>query len=76
MISRYAKTGVDADKKGIDVFEPTVDNLFPGAFSVISQDPNDKRYGITWQSSMKRNLCLRIPKSALVVLSASTPARW
>ncbi len=39
-MSKYAQLGVDVEKKGIEVFQSLIDNLYPEAFSVISQDPN------------------------------------
>lgn len=45
-MSRYAEHGVDVHKKGIEVFEATIKNLFPGAFCVVVQDPRDPRYGL------------------------------
>jgi len=44
--SEYAKTGVDVRKKGIEIFEPTIDNLFPEAFCVVQQDPDFPDLGI------------------------------
>jgi phosphoribosylformylglycinamidine cyclo-ligase len=39
-MSKYAKLGVDVKKKGIEHFQSLVDNLYPTAFCVISQDPD------------------------------------
>jgi phosphoribosylformylglycinamidine cyclo-ligase len=38
--SKYAETGVDVEKRGIEVFKEIVNNLFPSAFCVVTQDPN------------------------------------
>ncbi|MBS7643055.1 phosphoribosylformylglycinamidine cyclo-ligase [Candidatus Bathyarchaeota archaeon] len=38
--SKYAETGVDVEKRGIEVFKEIVDNLFPTAFCVVTPDPN------------------------------------
>lgn len=46
MISKYEQTGVDSGKRGIEVFKATVDDLFPGAFCVITRDPTNKKYGM------------------------------
>jgi phosphoribosylformylglycinamidine cyclo-ligase len=43
-MSKYAELGVDVKKKGIEVFHSLLNNLFPSAFSVISQDPNFPDY--------------------------------
>ncbi len=37
-MSKYAKLGVDVEKKGIEHFQSLIDNLYPKAFCVISQD--------------------------------------
>ena len=46
MSSKYAETGVDVKKKGIEVFQETVSNLFPGAFCVVTSDPGMPEYGL------------------------------
>jgi len=46
MRSRYAEAGVDVKKRGIEVFQETIDNLFPGAFCVITKDPELPGYGL------------------------------
>ncbi len=46
MSSKYAKTGVDVHKKGIEVFEATVKNIIPGAFCVVTPDPDLPEYGL------------------------------
>jgi phosphoribosylformylglycinamidine cyclo-ligase len=43
--SIYARTGVDVSKKGINVFEENIRNLFPGAFCVVTKDPRLPEYG-------------------------------
>jgi len=50
--SKYAETGVDVSKKGIEAFKATVKNLFPNAFCVVTQDPDFPEYGlVTHQDS-------------------------
>jgi phosphoribosylformylglycinamidine cyclo-ligase len=44
-MSKYAETGVDVKKKGTEVFKSSIKNLFPGAFCVITQDPDFHDYG-------------------------------
>lgn len=39
-MSKYAKLGVDVEKKGVELFQSLIDNLYPAAFCVISQDPD------------------------------------
>jgi len=39
-MSKYAEAGVDVKKKGIEVFTKTVNNLFPNAFCVVTEDPD------------------------------------
>jgi phosphoribosylformylglycinamidine cyclo-ligase len=46
MTSKYAELGVDVKKKGIEVFSSLIDNLFPNAFCVISEDPNLPNFGL------------------------------
>lgn len=46
MASEYERTGVDVHKKGIDVFQSTIRNLFPGAFCVVTPDPDFPEYGL------------------------------
>jgi phosphoribosylformylglycinamidine cyclo-ligase len=46
MSSKYAETGVDVKKLGIEVFEKTVNNVFPSAFCVVSKDPDDPTLGL------------------------------
>ncbi len=43
-MSKYAQLGVDVKKKGIEVFQALVDNLYPEAFSIVSQDPEFLEY--------------------------------
>lgn len=43
-MSKYAKLGVDVKKKGVEVFQSLLDNLYPKAFCVINQDPNFPDY--------------------------------
>ncbi|MCW4020688.1 MAG: AIR synthase related protein [Candidatus Bathyarchaeota archaeon] len=40
MSSKYAETGVDIKKRGIEVFKETIANLYPGAFCVVTEDPD------------------------------------
>jgi len=44
--SRYAETGVDVKKRGIEVFGEIISNIFPEAFCVVTQDPDMPGYGI------------------------------
>jgi hypothetical protein len=46
MSSEYAKTGVDVHKRGIEVFEKTIKNIFPGAFCIVTPDPDFPEYGL------------------------------
>jgi len=46
MTSKYAESGVDVRKRGIEVFKRSVDNLFPEAFCVVTRDPNFPEYGL------------------------------
>lgn len=43
-MSKYAKLGVDAEKKGIEFFQSLIENLHPTAFCVVSQDPDFPDY--------------------------------
>jgi phosphoribosylformylglycinamidine cyclo-ligase len=45
-MSRYKALGVDVKKEGIQVFKGIVDNLYPGAFCVITQDPTNLKTGL------------------------------
>jgi len=46
MSSKYAEAGVDVKKRGIEIFQKTLSNLFPGAFCVVIQDPHLPKYGL------------------------------
>jgi phosphoribosylformylglycinamidine cyclo-ligase len=43
-MSKYAELGVDVKKKGIESFQPLIENLYPSAFSVVTQDPDFPDY--------------------------------
>jgi len=43
-MSKYAELGVDVEKRGIESFQPLIENLYPTAFSVITQDPDFPDY--------------------------------
>ncbi len=43
-MSKYAQLGVDVKKKGIEAFQSLIENLYPEAFSVLSQDPEFPEY--------------------------------
>ncbi|KYH40828.1 MAG: phosphoribosylformylglycinamidine cyclo-ligase, partial [Candidatus Bathyarchaeota archaeon B63] len=45
-MSKYAETGVDVRKAGIDVFREIISNIFPEAFCVVTQDPDFPGYGL------------------------------
>jgi len=45
-MSRYAETGVDVKKRGIEVFQELISNIFPEAFCVVTQDPDFPGYGL------------------------------
>ncbi len=45
-MSRYKALGVDVKKEGIQAFRGVVDNLYPGAFCVITRDPTNPRMGL------------------------------
>lgn len=40
MSSKYEEVGVDARKKGIEVFESTIENIYPNAFCTVGEDPD------------------------------------
>ncbi|MBS7605261.1 MAG: AIR synthase related protein [Candidatus Bathyarchaeia archaeon] len=46
MRSKYAESGVDVKKRGIEYFREALNNLFPEAFCVISRDPDIPGYGL------------------------------
>lgn len=46
MNSKYAETGVDVRKKGIEVFKSSLKNLYPNAFCPVIRDPIFKKYGM------------------------------
>lgn len=50
MGTKYAESGVDVKKRGIEFFRRTLNNLFPEAFCVISQDPDFPEYGLVTHS--------------------------
>lgn len=46
MVSAYERMGVDVNKKGIDVFQSTIRNIFPGSFCNVVSDPENPEYGL------------------------------
>lgn len=46
MSTKYKEVGVDAQKEGIEVFESTINNLFPQAFCTVSKDPDYEERGM------------------------------
>ncbi|MEM3815495.1 MAG: AIR synthase related protein [Candidatus Bathyarchaeia archaeon] len=46
MPSKYAESGVDVKKRGIELFRGLISNLFPEAFCVVSEDPYSPGFGI------------------------------
>ncbi|MEM2424192.1 MAG: AIR synthase related protein [Candidatus Bathyarchaeia archaeon] len=46
METKYAESGVDVKKRGIEYFKDILSSLFPNAFCVISEDPNIQGYGL------------------------------
>jgi phosphoribosylformylglycinamidine cyclo-ligase len=45
-MSRYKALGVDVRKEGIAAFKGVVDDLFPGAFCVVTRDPTAPERGL------------------------------
>jgi len=45
-MSKYGALGVDVRKKGIGSFKSVVNDLHPGAFCVITEDPTDPKIGL------------------------------
>ena len=45
-MGKYAETGVDVKKIGIEVFQELISNIFPEAFCVVTQDPDFPGYGL------------------------------
>jgi len=46
MMSRYEELGVDVQKRGIEVFQQLTGNLFPGAFCIVTRDPERPDIGL------------------------------
>lgn len=46
MSSKYAESGVDVRKRGVEAFKEILSSIFPNAFCVISGDPYVPGYGI------------------------------
>lgn len=46
MSSKYAEVGVDVKKKGVEVFKPSLENLFPKAFCPVVRDPKFRKCGM------------------------------
>ncbi|MBS7639933.1 MAG: AIR synthase-related protein [Candidatus Bathyarchaeia archaeon] len=46
MGTKYAESGVDVRKRGIEYFREILSNLFPNSFCVVSEDPGLPRYGL------------------------------
>ncbi|MCQ5376709.1 MAG: AIR synthase-related protein [Candidatus Methanomethylicia archaeon] len=45
-MSKYDSLGVDVEKKGIEPLKEIIDDLFPGSFCSIVQDPHDPSQGM------------------------------
>jgi len=45
-MSKYAETGVDVKKTGIEIFQKIIKNIFPEAFCVVTPDPDFPGYGL------------------------------
>ena len=45
-MSKYRALGVDVRKEGVEAFGAVVDNLFPGAFCVVTRDPSNPGVGL------------------------------
>jgi len=45
MQSKYEGLGVDVRKRGVEAFQPLVESLFPGAFCVVTRDPERRDMG-------------------------------
>jgi phosphoribosylformylglycinamidine cyclo-ligase len=45
-VSRYRALGVDVRKEGVEAFGEVVNNLFPGAFCVVTRDPSNPEVGL------------------------------
>ena len=50
MKTKYAESGVDVKKRGIESFKEILNSLFPEAFCVVSEDPISPRYGLVTHS--------------------------
>ncbi len=46
MPSKYAETGVDVRKRGIETFKEALDELYPQAFCVVTRDPDMPEWGL------------------------------
>ncbi len=46
MSSKYAEVGIDVRKKGIEVFKPSLESLFPKAFCPVIRDSKFRKYGM------------------------------
>ena len=44
--SEYARVGVDIRKKGVEIFKPTVQAMYPTAFCVVKRDPDFPQYAL------------------------------
>ena len=45
-MSRYRALGVDVRKEGVEAFGEVINNLFPGAFCVVTRDPSNPEVGL------------------------------
>ncbi|MCW4048694.1 MAG: AIR synthase related protein [Candidatus Bathyarchaeota archaeon] len=45
-VSRYEELGVNVKKPGIEKFKTVIENLYPNAFCVVQQDPDDPKMGL------------------------------
>ena len=45
-MSKYKALGVDVRKEGVQSFRDAIDNLYPGAFCVVTRDPTNPNTGL------------------------------
>jgi phosphoribosylformylglycinamidine cyclo-ligase len=71
-VSLYKNLGVDVSKKGIESFKAGIDDLAPGSFCVVHQDPGDASMGMVLHTDSAGSK----PIQAYLMYKETGDAKW
>jgi phosphoribosylformylglycinamidine cyclo-ligase len=71
-VSLYKNLGVDVSKRGIESFKAGIDNLAPGSFCVVHQDPGDISMGMVLHTDSAGSK----PIQAYLMYKETSDAQW